>query len=70
MESALKKVSSRKFLVAVSGVVSGIVLIAGGNTTDGVTAIVTSVVAYLAAEGLVDMAAVKKQSEITDKSED
>ena len=69
MESALKKVSSRKFLVAVSGVVSGIVLIAGGNTTEGVTAIVTSVVAYLAAEGLVDMAAVKKQSEITDKSE-
>lgn len=70
MKSALKKVSSRKFLVAVSGVVSGIVLIAGGNTTEGVTAIVTSVVAYLAAEGLVDMAAVKKQSEITDKSED
>ena len=70
MESALKKVASRKFLVAVSGVVSGIVLIAGGNTTEGVTAIVTSVVAYLAAEGLVDMAAVKKQSEITDKSED
>ena len=69
MENALKKVSSRKFLVAVSGVVSGIVLIAGGNTTEGVTAIVTSVVAYLAAEGLVDMAAVKKQSEITDKSE-
>lgn len=70
MESVLKKVSSRKFLVAVSGVVSGIVLIAGGNTTEGVTAIVTSVVAYLAAEGLVDMAAVKKQSEITGKSED
>ena len=70
MESTLKKVSSRKFLVAASGVVSGIVLIAGGNTTEGVTAIVTSVVAYLAAEGLVDMAAVKKQSEITDKSED
>ena len=70
MESALKKVSSRKFLVAVSGVDSGIVLIAGGNTPEGVTAIVTSVVAYLAAEGLVDMAAVKKQSEITDKSED
>ena len=51
MESVLKKVSSRKFLVAVSGVVSGIVLIVGGNTTEGVTAIVTSVVAYLAAEG-------------------
>ena len=53
MESVLKKVSSRKFIVAVSGVVSGIVLVANGSTTEGVTAIVTSVVAYLAAEGLV-----------------
>ena len=67
MENVLKKVSSRKFLVAVSGVVSGIVLIVSGNTTEGVTAIVTSVVAYLAAEGLVDMAAVKKQSEAANK---
>ena len=70
MESVLKKVSSRKFLVAVSGVVSGIVLIVGGNTTEGVTAIVTSVVAYLAAEGLVDMAAGRKQSENAGKTED
>ena len=70
MNSVLKKVSSRKFLVAVSGIVGGIVLICGGNTTEGVTAIVSSVVAYLAAEGLVDMAAVKKQSELADKSAD
>ncbi len=62
MNSVLKKIGSRKFIVAVSGVVSGIVLIAGGNVTEGVTAIVTSVVAYLAAEGLVDMAAVKKSA--------
>lgn len=70
MENVLKKVSSRKFIVAVSGVVSGIVLVVNGSTTEGVTAIVTSVVAYLAAEGLVDMAAVKKQSEDADKSAD
>ena len=70
MNSVLKKVSSRKFIVAVSGVVSGILLIVNGNTAEGVTAIVTSVVAYLAAEGLVDMAAVKKQSEDPDKSAD
>ncbi len=70
MNSVLRKVSSRKFIVAVSGVVSGIVLVVNGSTTEGVTAIVTSVVAYLAAEGLVDMAAVKKQSESADKSAD
>ena len=60
MNEFLRKVGSRKFLVAVTGVVSGIVLIVGGNVTEGVTAIVASVVAYLAAEGIVDMAAVKK----------
>ncbi len=60
MKEFLRKVGSRKFLVAVTGVVSGIVLIVGGNVTEGVTAIVASVVAYLAAEGIVDMAAVKK----------
>lgn len=70
MNSVLKKVSSRKFIVAVSGIIGGIVLIGGGNTTEGVTAIISSVVAYLAAEGLVDMAAVKKQSELADKSAD
>ncbi len=70
MNSVLRKVSSRKFIVAVSGVISGIVLVVNGSTTEGVTAIVTSVVAYLAAEGLVDMAAVKKQSEDADKSAD
>ena len=57
-------------MILLCGVVIGIVLIVGGNTTEGVTAIVTSVVAYLAAEGLVDMAAVKKQSENAGKTED
>ena len=45
MKEFLRKVGSRKFLVAVTGVVSGIVLIVGGNVTEGVTAIVASVVA-------------------------
>lgn len=68
MKSLKTKLTSRKFLVAAAGVVSGIVLIADGSTAEGVTAIVTSVVAYLAAEGLVDMAAVKKSDvDLSDK---
>lgn len=59
MKDLKTKFTSRKFMVAAAGVISGIVLIAGGNTTEGVTAVVTSVVAYLAAEGLIDIAAVK-----------
>lgn len=53
------KFTSRKFLMAVAGVVSGIVLIANNNITEGTTTIVASVVAYLAAEGLIDISAVK-----------
>ena len=57
------KLTSRKFLVAVAGIVSGIVLIANGNTNEGVTTIVASVVAYLAAEGIVDFAGVKSKAD-------
>lgn len=74
MQNLKTKLTSRKFLIAAAGVVSGIVLIANGNVTEGVTSIIASVVAYLAAEGLVDMAAVKKtvaQAEIVaDKMEE
>ena len=67
MKNLIKKFSSRKFLIAVSGVVSGILLIWSGSVTEGATAIVASVVAYLAAEGYIDAKAVaeklKTQSE-------
>lgn len=50
----LKKFTSRKFLIALSGVISGILLLGEGNINEGVCTVVTSVVAYLAAEGIVD----------------
>lgn len=67
MNSIKSKLTSRKFLLAVAGVVSGIVLLANGSTTEGVATIISSVVAYLVAEGLIDAAAVKVT---TDKIED
>lgn len=63
-----EKLTSRKFLVAVAGIISGIALFASGNVNEGVTAIVASVVAYLAAEGIIDLAAVKNYMD-TDYSE-
>ncbi|MBQ4556926.1 MAG: hypothetical protein IJA60_04690 [Clostridia bacterium] len=63
MKTLKQKLTSRKFLVAVAGIVSGVALISGGATNEGVTAIITSVVAYLAAEGLIDMAAVKNATD-------
>ena len=49
--------------MAVVGVLSGIMLILTGNSTEGTASIITSVIGYLAAEGLVDMKAVKKAME-------
>ena len=63
MKTLKTKLSSRKFLVAAAGIVSGIVLIASGNVNEGVTAIVASALGYLAAEGLIDFAAIQSQIE-------
>jgi len=49
-----QKFTSRKFLTALSGIVTGIFLILMGDTTEGATTVVSSVVAYLVAEGIVD----------------
>ena len=63
LKKALKKLSSRKFMVSVAGVAGGILLILNGQTAEGATTICTSVVAYLAAEGLIDWKAVGKKEE-------
>ena len=67
MKDIKSKLTSRKFLVAVAGIVSGVVLIANGSTTEGVATVIASVIAYLAAEGYIDAAAVKQT---TDKIEE
>ncbi len=54
MKVILKKFTSRKFLVALSGILTGITLIAMGDTTQGITAVITAIVSYLIAEGMVD----------------
>ena len=56
----LNKFLSRKFLLALSGIISGIILIINGEVAAGTSSIIASVVSYLAAEGIVDAAAVKK----------
>ena len=66
MNTIKSKLTSRKFLIAVAGVISGIALILNGSLSEGATTVVASVVAYLAAEGLIDIAAVKKSVEDAD----
>lgn len=67
MNTFLKKLTSRKFLVAVAGIISGIVLVVNGGTTEGVGAIIASVLGYLVAEGYIDAKAVQQ---VADKVED
>lgn len=63
----VSKLSSRKLWVTVAGIIGGIVLIVNGNTVEGTATIISSVVGYLLAEGIIDAAAVKT---ITDTVED
>ena len=53
--------------MAVAGVVSGIVLILSGNATEGMGAIIASVLGYLVAEGYIDGKAV---TAVTEKVEE
>ena len=59
MKNLKTKLTSRKFMVAAAGIVSGVALIISGNATEGVSAIIASVIGYLVAEGYIDAKAVK-----------
>lgn len=63
MKTLFQKLTSRKFLIALAGLISGIVLMANGNIEEGTTSVIASAVAYLIAEGFIDATAVKKQTE-------
>lgn len=53
-----EKLLSRKLWVALIGVITGVVLIVTGTTSEGVATVITSVLGYLIAEGIIDAKAV------------
>lgn len=61
------KLTSRKLWVALIGVLTGIVLIVSGTTTEGVATVITSILGYLITEGYIDAKAVNA---IIDQVED
>ena len=66
-----EKLLSRKLWVALIGVITGIVLIVSGTTTEGVATVITSVLGYLMAEGYIDAKAVGAViDQVEDKLED
>ena len=70
MKTLKTKLTSRKFLVAAAGIVSGVALIVSGNTTEGVAAVIASVIGYLVAEGYIDAKAVKATAEAVSEAVD
>ena len=66
----MKKFTSRKFLTTLAGVFTGIGLIISGDTTEGVITLLSSIVAYLVAEGYVDANNVSKAPEVAEKVTD
>lgn len=59
MQTFIKKITSRKFLMAIGGIVTGIVLLTSGSKTEGIAAIISSILGYLVMEGYVDAKAVQ-----------
>lgn len=58
-----KKLTSRKFLAAVSGVLIGVGLIVGGEVDKGAAMVIGAIITYLIAEGYIDAKAVKSTTE-------
>lgn len=73
MKDLKRKFTSRKFIACIVGILTGIGVVVSGNTTEGVITVVTSIVSYLIAEGIIDAKAVKQVAEnisdITDVTE-
>lgn len=57
----MKKFTSRKFLTALSGIITGIILIVMGDVTEGATTLASAVIAYCVAEGYVDANRLKSE---------
>ena len=75
MEMFIKKLTSRKFLTCVAGVVLGVCMVFGldqgtVSTIAGASMSVASIVSYIIAEGKVDEAAVPGVKDAVDKVTD
>ena len=70
MKYILQKFSSRKFLAALAGIITGIGVIVSGNPTEGIVTVLASLVAYLVAEGYIDAKAVEIADTVVEETKD
>ena len=59
MKSLKQKFTSRKFIVCLKGIITGVTVALSGNTVEGITTVLVSLISYLVAEGYIDAKAVE-----------
>lgn len=67
MKSLKQKFSSRKFIVCITGIVTGIGVAISGNVVEGVSTVLVSMITYLIAEGYIDAKALDVGDNVIDE---
>ena len=70
MKLFFSKFTSRKFITALAGVITGVGVICTGNTIEGIVAVIASVLAYLITEGYIDAKAVNVVDEVVKETKE
>lgn len=70
MKSSKQKFSSRKFIVCITGIITGVGVAISGNVIEGVSTVLASMIAYLIAEGYIDAKAVELTDNVIEEVKD
>lgn len=67
MKSLKQKFTSRKFIVCLTGILTGIGVAISGNVVEGVSTVLVSMITYLIAEGYIDAKALDVGDNVIDE---
>ena len=67
MKSLKQKFTSRKFIVCLTGILTGIGVAISGNVVEGVSTVLVSMITYLIAEGYIDAKALDVSDNVIDE---
>ena len=70
MKTLKQKFTSRKFIICLTGILTGVGVAVSGNTAEGITAVLVSLITYLIAEGYIDAKAIEVSDKVIDSVKD
>ena len=70
MKSLKQKFTSRKFIVCLTGILTGVGVAASGSVLEGITTVLVSLITYLIAEGYIDAKAVEVGDKVIEEVKD